>query len=155
MAGINKHYKEAVILLVEDSLADQELVRRVMEHSKIRNELRVVEDGVEAMAYLKNEDGYSDTSRFPKPDLVLLDINMPRMDGKQVLSEIRKDSNLKSVPVIILTTSTSEKDVFESYHLGANAYVSKPVDFEGFTDAIRQMESFWLMVATLPPKTAF
>ncbi|MBI5814265.1 MAG: response regulator [Nitrospinae bacterium] len=155
MAGINKHFKEAVILLVEDSPADQELVRRVMERSKIRNELLIVEDGVEAMAYLKNEGKYSDTSRFPKPDLVLLDINMPRMDGKQVLSEIRRDPGLKSVPVIILTTSTSEKDVFEAYHLGANAFISKPVDFEGFTDAIRQMESFWLMVATLPPKTVF
>jgi len=148
-----KNYKEAVILLVEDSLADQELVRRVMENSKIRNTLYIAEDGVEALDFLRGQGAYIGQTN-PRPDLILMDINMPRMDGKQTLSGIRRDDDLKSIPVIMLTTSTSERDVFESYNLGANAYISKPVDFDGFTESILQLESFWLLVATLPPKTS-
>ncbi|MBI4666651.1 MAG: response regulator [Nitrospinae bacterium] len=141
----------AVILLAEDNLADQELTRRVLDDSKIVNELFIVEDGVEALNYLRNEGKYTDKARHPLPDLILLDINMPRMDGKQTLMEIKKDPILRAIPVIMLTTSNHERDVIDSYKLGVNAYITKPVDFDQFINSIQRLKEFWLVVVTLPP----
>ncbi|MDH5693909.1 MAG: response regulator [Gammaproteobacteria bacterium] len=138
------------ILLAEDNPADQELTRRVFEDSKVANQLFVVSDGVEAMEFLHNIGKYSDSKQFSTPDVILLDINMPKKDGKEVLAEIKNDPKLASIPVIMLTTSEHQKDIFESYKLGVNAYIAKPVDIEEFMRVVSSLENFWLKTAELP-----
>ncbi len=142
--------RPAIILLVEDNVADQRLTERALEENKIRNKLFIVEDGQEAMEYLRNEGKYADLESNPRPDLLLLDIKMPRMDGKQVLREIKNDPELKQIPVVILTTSDHEQDVIDSYNLGVNAYITKPVDYEQFVNTIKSLENFWFDVVVLP-----
>lgn len=145
-------YNTAKILLVEDNPADQEITKRALKDSKIDNGLYITEDGVEAMEYLERKGKYADPNNSPTPDLVLLDINMPRMDGKEVLQQIRKNQDLKHIPVVMLTTSDQEKDIFESYQLGVNAYITKPVDFKKFSDVMRQLKNFWFNIAVLPER---
>jgi two-component system response regulator len=135
------------ILLVEDSPTDILLAREALEYSKLLNNLHVVTDGVQAMAFLRREGEYSHALR---PDLVLLDLNLPRKDGREVLAEIKSDESLKFIPVVILTTSQDEKDVVAAYGSYANCYISKPVDFNQFVEVIKSIENFWLMVVTLP-----
>jgi len=135
------------ILLVEDSPGDVSLTREALREGRVRNELNVVADGVEAMAYLHGEPPYEGRIL---PDFVLLDLNLPRMDGREVLDEMKNDDALKHIPVVVLTTSSSEADVLRSYQLHANAFVSKPVAFGDFIDAIRQLEGFWLEIVRLP-----
>lgn len=135
------------ILLVEDSPTDALLTRSAFAEARLINTLYVVEDGVEAMKYLRKEAPYADVSR---PDLILLDLNLPRKDGREVLAEIKEDESLKIIPVVILTTSRAEEDVLKSYKLHANCYISKPIDFDSFTDAIATLEKFWFAVVTLP-----
>jgi len=138
------------ILLVEDSPGDVRLTIEALRDSKVRNNLHVARDGVEAMAFLHRE------GQFPaavRPDLVLLDLNLPRKDGREVLTEIKAEPALKSIPVVVLTTSTAEKDVSQSYQLQANCYISKPVDLEQFITVVRSFEDFWLTIVTLPPGT--
>lgn len=147
----NKNTKMVVILLVEDNPADQKLTIRAFEKGKINTNLQIVNDGQEAMDYLKREDKFVDKSLSPRPDLILLDINMPKKDGKQVLKEIRADDNLRSIPIVMLTTSDQEKDVLESYNLGVNAYISKPVRINDFIDVINKLEEFWFTLSMLPP----
>lgn len=137
------------ILLVEDSEADAELTCRALQEGKICNNVSRVRDGVEAMAYLHREGDYADATR---PDLILLDLNMPKVDGREVLRRIREDENLKIIPVVVLTTSSHDKDIFESYGLAANSYIVKPVDLNGFFDVIKEINHFWLKVVKLPPK---
>lgn len=137
------------ILLVEDNAADVELTVEGLRDGKVANELAVVRDGVEAMAYLRAEAPYQDA---PRPDLVLLDLNMPRMDGRDVLAEMSADPALAVIPVIVLTTSAADADVLESYRLSASAYITKPVDFDQFVQVIHSLEEFWLRVVRLPPK---
>jgi two-component system response regulator len=142
----NQH-EELKILLVEDDPADVKLTKRVLNQSKLHLSLSVVKDGVEAMRYLRREDEYADAIR---PDLILLDLNLPRKDGREVLEDIRNDSTLKRLPVVILTTSKAEEDIAKSYDLHANCYITKPVDLQEFTKVVQAIENFWLTVVKLP-----
>jgi CheY-like chemotaxis protein len=139
--------KPANVLLVEDNEDDVELTLAALEDSKIRMEIHVVSDGVSAMAFLRREGKYMDK---PRPDLILLDLNLPLMDGREVLKEIKEDSKLNDIPVVILTTSEDEGDILKAYKLHANCYISKPVDFLRFTEIIKQVEGFWLQLVKLP-----
>jgi len=142
--------KPIEILLVEDSPSDATLTIEALEAGKVANKLKLVEDGVEAMAYLKREGKYAKAVR---PDLIMLDLNLPRKDGREVLAEIKNSPELRTIPIIVLTTSRSDKDILQSYQLNANCYITKPVDFQQFIDVVKTIEKFWLTVVTLPPKT--
>jgi CheY-like chemotaxis protein len=135
------------ILLVEDNPGDVDLTREMVEASKVRNVIRNVTDGVEALAYLRRQPPYTKAAR---PDLILLDLNIPRMDGRAVLSEVKQDPDLKDIPVVVLTTSEAESDILKSYQLYANCYITKPVDLNKFATIIRSIEDFWLTVVKLP-----
>jgi CheY-like chemotaxis protein len=139
--------REIVVLLVEDDPGDVLMTREAFEDYKVHNELHVVNDGTEAMAFLRREGDRADA---PRPDLVLLDLNLPRMDGREVLQAIKSDPDLASIPVVVLTTSEAEEDVLRSYSLHANAYVTKPVDFERFIQVVRQIDEFFVTVVRLP-----
>lgn len=136
------------ILLVEDSLGDVRLVREALKEGKLCNRLFVVRDGVEGMDFLLQRGQYQETVR---PDLILLDLNMPKKDGRELLAEIKEHEDLKRIPVVILTTSTSEADVLKTYNLHANCYIVKPLNFEEFIRVVRSIESFWLSIVKLPP----
>jgi chemotaxis family two-component system response regulator Rcp1 len=136
------------VLLVEDDPGDVLLAREALRAGKLNTQLDVVTDGVEAMAYLRQEDGYAGASR---PDLILLDLNLPRMSGHEVLAEVKADESLRRIPVVVLSTSVAADDVVKSYDLHANVYVPKPVDFHEFTQVIRQIDEFFVSVAQLPP----
>jgi len=135
------------ILLVEDNPGDVRLTQEALKEAKVRNNLHVVEDGVEAMAFLKREGEYASA---PLPDLILLDLNLPRKDGREVLEEIKQDDRLKRVPVVVLTTSQAEEDILRSYNLHANCYVNKPVDLDEFIKIVKSIEDFWLTIVKLP-----
>jgi CheY-like chemotaxis protein len=137
------------VLLVEDDPGDVLMTQEAFEEHKVRNNLAVVNDGVEAVAYLRREGRYADA---PRPDLVLLDLNLPRRDGREVLAEIKNDPNLRQIPVVVLTTSQADEDIVRSYELHANAYVTKPVDFERFIEVVRQIDDFFVSVVKLPPR---
>lgn len=137
------------ILLVEDNLGDVRLTLEAFEEAKIRNEISVVNDGIQAMAFLRGEGEYADALR---PDLILLDLNLPKKDGYEVLAEIKQDSHLRRIPVVILTTSKAERDILETYYLHANCYIIKPVDLEQFMTVVKSIETFWLDVVKLPPE---
>ena len=135
------------ILLVEDNPGDARLTREALKEGKIRNNLHHAKDGVEALAFLRRQGAYA---AVPVPDIVLLDLNLPRKDGRQVLAEMKADDALKTIPVVVLTTSEAEQDVLRSYELHANCYVTKPVDLEKFISIVRAIEDFWLAVVKLP-----
>lgn len=135
------------ILLVEDNPGDVRLTIEALRDGKVRNNLQVASDGVLAMAYLRREAQFANVSR---PDLILLDLNLPRKDGRQVLAEIKADPELRTIPVVVLTTSQSEQDVLQSYELQANCYITKPVDLEQFIHVVRSIQDFWLTIVTLP-----
>lgn len=137
------------ILLVEDNPGDIDLTLEALEEARVRNTVAVVEDGVEALRYLRREGEYGDVRR---PDLVLLDLNLPKKDGREVLEEIKADPSLRRIPVVVLTTSDSEKDVLDSYERHAAAYIVKPVNFEQFADVVRSIEGFWLTVVQYAPE---
>jgi chemotaxis family two-component system response regulator Rcp1 len=148
MANISE-IKTANVLLVEDNEDDIELTLEALEDSKVCMETHVVADGISAMAFLRREGDYVDK---PRPDLILLDLNLPLMDGREVLKKIKGDPNFAEIPVVVLTTSEDDKDILKAYQLHANCYISKPVDFLKFTEIIRQIEGFWLQLAKLPRK---
>jgi len=135
------------ILLVEDSPGDVRLTREAFNDAKIMINLHVVSDGVAAMAFLRRENGYPNV---PRPDLILLDLNLPKKDGREVLKEIKESAALATIPVVILTTSASESDILKSYQLHANCYITKPVDLTGFLEVIQSIDNFWLSVVKLP-----
>ncbi len=135
------------ILLVEDNPGDVRLTIEALREGKVRNNLNVAGDGVEAMAFLRREGKYASS---PRPDLILLDLNLPKMDGREVLSEIKSDGTLRPIPVVILTTSRAEQDVLRSYDLHANCYITKPVDLDQFITVVKTIEDFWLTIVTLP-----
>ncbi len=137
------------ILLVEDNPGDVRLAQEALKESKIRNKLYVVDDGVEAMAFLRRQGKYADA---PRPDLILLDLNLPRKSGREVLAEVKTDENLKRIPVVVLTVSRAEEDVVKCYNHYANCYITKPLDFNNFMKVTRQIEQFWLTIVTLPTK---
>ena len=136
-----------VVLLVEDDPGDVLMIREAFEENKVRNELHVCSDGEDALLFLRQEGPHE---AAPRPDLVLLDLNLPRRDGREVLAEIKADERLRTIPVVVLTTSEAEEDVLRSYALHANAYVTKPVDFDRFIDVVRQIDEFFVTVVKLP-----
>lgn len=135
------------ILLVEDSPGDARLAKEALKDGKVQNNLHHVIDGVEAMRFLRRKEEYSDA---PLPDLILLDLNMPKKDGREVLAEIKEDHELRHIPTVVLTTSEAERDLAKSYELHANAYVVKPVDFDRFVKVIQAIEDFWFTIVKLP-----
>ena len=137
------------ILLVDDDAGDRLITTEALQHSKVTNNLHTVVNGEEALAFLRREGGYADAVR---PDLVLLDLNLPRRDGREVLQEVKGDPDLQHIPVIVLTTSQAEEDVLRSYQLHANAYVTKPVDFDRFVEVVRQIDEFFFTVVRLPDR---
>jgi CheY-like chemotaxis protein len=141
--------KPVEILLVEDNEGDIGLIEEVFEEAKIRNNLHIAEDGEEAILFLRGEGKFSGS---PRPDIILLDLNLPKKDGREVLREIKEDNNLKNIPVVVLTTSRAEKDILKSYDLHANAYVTKPLDFDQLIKVVKSIENFWLEVVNLPTK---
>ncbi|MGB2711009.1 MAG: response regulator [Conexibacter sp.] len=136
------------VLLVEDDPGDTLMIREAFTDNKVHNTLSCVTDGVQAMRFLRREGEFA---QAPRPDLILLDLNLPRMDGRQVLAQIKGDEELCSIPVVVLTTSAAEEDVLRSYQLHANAYVTKPVDFKRFIEVVRQIDDFFVTVVKLPP----
>ncbi|MEH2200891.1 MAG: response regulator [Nostoc sp.] len=137
------------VLLVEDNPGDAQLTRIALEDSKISIHLNVVEDGVEAMAFLRKQGQYITVAH---PDIVLLDLNLPRKDGREVLAEIKADEKLKRIPVVVLTTSQAEEDILKAYNLSANCYITKPVDFDQFVKIVQSIENFWFAIVKLPPE---
>jgi CheY-like chemotaxis protein len=137
------------ILLVEDNPGDADLAREALEMSKMLNTLHHVEDGEAAMRFLHREKPYTDAVT---PDLIFLDLNLPKKDGREVLAEIKSDPELKRIPVVILTTSKDEEDILSSYNLHANCYISKPINFQQFTKVVKSIEEFWMSIVLLPPK---
>jgi len=136
------------ILMVEDNPGDVRLTREALKGAKVWNQVHVVEDGVAALDYLYRRPPYEAVRR---PDLILLDLNLPRMDGREVLAIVKSDPTLKLIPIVVLTTSQAEEDVLRAYHLSANCYVTKPVDLEKFIVVVKSIDAFWLTVVTLPP----
>jgi two-component system, chemotaxis family, response regulator Rcp1 len=143
--------KPVEILLVEDNPGDARLALEALKEGKVRNHIHIVEDGVQAMAFLRHAGAYANS---PCPDVILLDLNLPRKDGRQVLAEIKADEQLKRIPVVVLTVSKAEEDILKTYNLHANCYITKPLDLEQFLTVVRSIENFWLEVVTLPPKGA-
>ena len=146
---MNAEQSKAVeILLVEDNPGDVRLTRETLRDSKVLNALHVVQDGEQALAFLRREGPYEDQ---PRPDVILLDLNLPRKDGREVLAEIKADPGLRSIPVVVLTSSDAEQDIAKSYSLHANCYLTKPVDLARFAELVRMLEDFWFSVVRLPP----
>ena len=137
------------VLLVEDDPGDVVLVKEAFEYNKVHNTLHHVSDGVEAVDFLNRRNGHETA---PRPDLILLDLNLPRKDGREVLEEIKADQDLRTIPVVVLTTSEAEEDILRSYHLHANAYVTKPVDFDRFIEVVRLIDDFFVTVVKLPKR---
>ncbi|GGM90100.1 response regulator [Dactylosporangium sucinum] len=137
------------VLLVEDDPGDVLMTQEAFEEHKVRNKLNVVQDGEEALAYLRREGKHAEATR---PDLILLDLNLPRVDGREVLQVIKEDPDLRRIPVVVLTTSQADEDILRSYSLHANAYVTKPVDFDSFIAVVRQIDEFFVSVVKLPPR---
>jgi two-component system response regulator len=144
---MSQDMRNAELLLVEDNPGDIRLTKEALKETKLLLNLHVVKDGVEAMAFLRQEGKYE---AVPRPDLILLDLNLPKQDGREVLAEIKADEGLKSIPVVILTTSRNEEDLFKAYDLHANAYVTKPLDLEQFLHIVSKIEEFWLTIVRLP-----
>lgn len=144
---MNASIKPIDILLVEDNPGDVLLTKEALKEGKVINNLHVAGDGDEALAFLRKEGEYASASR---PDLILLDLNLPKLSGREVLAEIKEDEQLKSIPVVVLTTSTDEQDIWKSYQLHANCYITKPIDLEQFGKVVRSVEDFWLSIVRLP-----
>lgn len=144
-----EHGKPIEILLVEDNPGDVRLTVEALKEGRVRNSLAVAKDGVEALAYLRRQGSHASANR---PDLILLDLNLPRKDGREVLAEIKEDPVLRRIPVVVLTTSRAEEDILRTYDLHANCYITKPVDLDQFISVIRSIDDFWLTVVRLPPK---
>ncbi len=139
------------ILLIEDNPGDVRLTREALKEGKVLNNLVNVSDGVEALAYLRRQGRYSDSTR---PDLILLDLNLPRKDGREVLADIKADKDLRRIPVVVLTTSSAEQDILKAYDLHANCYITKPVGLEQFISVVKSIEEFWVAIVSLPPDGA-
>ncbi len=137
------------ILLIEDNPGDVRLAQEALKESKVRNRLYVTEDGVEGLAFLRRQGKYA---RAPRPDLILLDLNLPRKSGREVLAEVKTDERLRSIPVVVLTVSRAEEDIVKAYDHHANCYITKPLDFNQFMEVTKSIDEFWLTIVRLPPK---
>ncbi len=135
------------ILIVEDNPGDARLIKEVLNEGKILNDLHIVKDGVEAMEFLHKRGEYA---KAPRPDLIILDLNLPKKDGREVLAEVKSDQHLKSIPIVIMTTSNAEEDILKSYNLHANCYITKPLDFHQFVKVVESIENFWFSMVKLP-----
>ncbi len=142
-----------VILMADDDPDDRELTREALTESRLANELRFVQDGVELMDYLRHRGAYAHGASAPRPGVILLDLNMPRMDGREALREIKADPDLRAIPVVVLTTSRAEEDIARSYELGANSFISKPVTFDGLVSVMRGLGQYWFDIVALPRGT--
>lgn len=143
-----------VILLADDDPDDRMLTTRALKRNRLANEIKTVEDGEELMDYLRRRNRYEDMYTSPLPGLILLDLNMPRKDGREALQEIKADPSLRRIPVVVLTTSEADQDILRSYDLGVNAFVTKPVTFEGLASAIKRLGDFWFEIVKLPPQNS-
>ena len=144
------HRKLVTILMADDDMDDREFARTAMQESRLMNELRFVEDGEELLDYLYRRGAYSDPKSAPRPGLILLDLNMPRKDGREALAEIKADPVLRKIPVVILTTSKAEEDILRSYDLGVNSYITKPVTFQGLAEVMKILSIYWFELVRLP-----
>jgi CheY-like chemotaxis protein len=144
--------KPIVILMADDDADDREMAADAFKASHLANELRFVQDGVELMDYLQRKGEYSDPSKSPRPGLILLDLNMPKKDGREALADIKADSRLQQIPVVILTTSKEEEDIYRSYQLHANSYITKPVTFDGLVNVVNGLGKYWLEIVELPQR---
>ncbi len=149
MTGRHGECRPIEILMVEDNPGDVRLAVEASREGKVRNHMHTVGDGEEALAYLRRQGSYADV---PRPDLILLDLNLPKKNGQEVLSEIKEDPELRRIPVVILTVSEAEADIIKTYNLHANCYITKPVDLDRFIEVVKSIEDFWLTVVMLPPK---
>lgn len=147
---MGSEFKEVEVLLVEDNPGDVRLTMEALKEAKMHNRVSVVQDGMEAMDFLRKRGKFADATR---PDLILLDLNLPRKNGREVLAEIKADESLKCIPVVVLTTSEAEQDILKAYKLHANCYVTKPVDLDQFIKVVQSIENFWMTVVKLPPVT--
>ena len=147
-----KKYGEPIsILMADDDADDRRLTRDALEESRLANDLRFVENGEELLDYLRHQGKFSDAEANPRPGLILLDLNMPRKDGRTALKEIKADPDLRQIPVTVLTTSKADEDIFRSYDLGVNSYIVKPVTFEALVDILQTLEKYWFEIVELPP----
>jgi CheY-like chemotaxis protein len=148
---MKKHGEPITILMADDDADDRRLTRDALEESRLANDLRFVENGEELLDYLRNKGKFSDPEFAPRPGLILLDLNMPRMDGRTALKEMKADPDLRQIPVTVLTTSKADEDIFRSYDLGVNSYIVKPVTFEALVDILQTLEKYWFEIVELPP----
>ncbi|HXG31271.1 MAG TPA: response regulator [Thermodesulfobacteriota bacterium] len=145
--SVQGNVKPIEILLVEDNPGDARLAQEALKEGKMNNNISVVRDGVEALAFLRQEGKYAEA---PRPDIILLDLNLPKKDGREVLAEIKEDPDLKRIPIVVLTTSEAEQDILKAYNLHANCYITKPVDLDQFITVVKSIEDFWLTIVKLP-----
>ena len=145
------HGNPITILMADDDADDRRLTKEALEESRLANDLRFVENGEELLSYLRREGEYADAESSPRPGLILLDLNMPRKDGRTALKEIKADPELRQIPVTVLTTSKADEDIFRSYDLGVNSYIVKPVTFEALVDILQTLEKYWFEIVELPP----
>ena len=150
---MNEEPRSIMILMAEDDADDRLLTTKALARSRLRNNLRFVEDGVDLMDYLFHRGKYKDPNSSPRPGVILLDLNMPKKDGREALEEIKADPSLRRIPVIVLTTSKQDEDIIRSYDLGANAFISKPVTFAGLVECMQALEKFWFEIVELPEET--
>lgn len=146
--------KPITILVADDDPDDRMLIEDAFLESKLSNDLHFVKDGIELLEYLRHEGPFEDAEKAPRPGIILLDLNMPRMDGREALSEIKADPNLKQIPIVVLTTSKAEEDILRTYDMGVNSFVTKPVTFEGLVDMVRVLTNYWIQIVELPPADA-
>jgi len=147
---MSTHGDTITILMADDDPDDRLMARDALEEARLANDLRFVEDGEELMDYLRHHGKYSDRQNFPRPGLILLDLNMPKKDGREALAEIRSDPNLRQIPVVVLTTSKAEEDIYRTYDLGVNSFITKPVSFEGLVEVMRGLGKYWFEIVKLP-----
>jgi CheY-like chemotaxis protein len=147
---LNAAKKSIVILMADDDEEDRMLTKEALEQSRLVNDLRFVEDGQELLDYLRGKGQYSDSSKAPRPGLILLDLNMPRKDGREALKELKSDPNLKQIPVVVLTTSQADEDILKTYNLGVNSFITKPVSFEKLVETMTVLTKYWFEIVELP-----
>ncbi len=148
---MKKHGEPITILMADDDADDRRLTRDALEESRLANDLRFVENGEELLDYLRHQGKFADLEAYPRPGLILLDLNMPRKDGRTALKEMKADPDLRQIPVTVLTTSKADEDIFRSYDLGVNSYIVKPVTFEALVDILQTLEKYWFEIVELPP----
>ena len=148
---MNKHGEPITILMADDDADDRRLTRDALEESRLANDLRFVENGEELLDYLRHQGKFTSLEDYPRPGLILLDLNMPRKDGRTALKEMKADPDLRQIPVTVLTTSKADEDIFRSYDLGVNSYIVKPVTFEALVDILQTLEKYWFEIVELPP----